>query len=67
MIVVLDATVLGVLTNPKRSPAVDACNRWLDGLLASGVRVRVPEIADYEVRREQLRRGATTAIRRLDQ
>ena len=67
MIVVLDATVLGVLTNPKRSMTTDACNRWLDGLLATGVRVRVPEIADYEVRREQLRRGATTAVRRLDQ
>ncbi len=67
MIVILDATVLGVLTNPKRSTTVDACSGWLDGLLASGVRVRVPEIADYEVRREQLRRGATTAVRRLDQ
>jgi predicted nucleic acid-binding protein len=36
-------------------------------LLTSGVRVIVPEIADYEVRRELTRSKATAGIRRLDQ
>jgi predicted nucleic acid-binding protein len=36
-------------------------------LLAAGVRVFVPEIADYEVRRELLRRNARATLRRLDQ
>jgi predicted nucleic acid-binding protein len=34
--------------------------------LAAGVRVFVPEIADYEVRRKLLHIGATEGIRRLD-
>jgi hypothetical protein len=39
---------------------------WIDGLLARGVNVVVPEIADYEVRRELRRIGAITSLRRLD-
>jgi hypothetical protein len=35
-------------------------------LSAAGVRIFVPEIADYEVRRELLRLGAVAGIRRLD-
>jgi predicted nucleic acid-binding protein len=34
--------------------------------VAAGVRVFVPEIADYEVRRELIRAGATTGLLRLD-
>jgi hypothetical protein len=32
-----------------------ACTAWLASLVASRVRIVVPEIADYEVRRELLR------------
>lgn len=39
---------------------------WLDALLTSGVSVLVPEIADYEVRRELLRAGRQRGVRRLD-
>jgi predicted nucleic acid-binding protein len=39
----------------------------LKGLLSAGVSVRVPEIADYEIRRELLRAGKTEGISRLDQ
>jgi hypothetical protein len=53
-VVLLDAGPIGLLTNPKRSPANDACTRWLQTLANANVRIIVPEIADYEVRRELL-------------
>ncbi len=34
--------------------------------MSSGVRVTIPEIADYEVRRELLRANKTAGVRRLD-
>ena len=39
---------------------------WLGALLVAGVIVRVPEIADYEVRRELLRASKTEGVRRLE-
>jgi predicted nucleic acid-binding protein len=65
-IVLLDAGPLGLLSNPARSAEVLACNQWLVALVAAGCRVIVPEIADYEVRRELLRAGKTPGIARLD-
>jgi predicted nucleic acid-binding protein len=43
-----------------------ACKQWLASLLAAGRRVLVPEITDYEVRRELLRIGRRAAVVRLD-
>jgi hypothetical protein len=54
-VVLLDAGPIGLLTNPKHSPANDACARWLQTLANANVRIIVPEIADYEVRRELIR------------
>ena len=65
-IVVLDAGIIGLVTNPKRSPESTACNRWLQTLTALRFRVIVPEIADYEVRRELLRAKKVKGIARLD-
>ena len=65
--IVLDSTPLGLLTQrPGHSPEVDAILDWLDDLLANGVTVYLPEITDYEVRRELRRSGKTASIRRLD-
>ncbi|TRU44077.1 MAG: hypothetical protein EWV49_21285, partial [Microcystis aeruginosa Ma_QC_Ch_20071001_S25] len=44
-----------LITNPKRAPESLACNCWLQTLIKAGIRVILPEIADYEVRRELLR------------
>ena len=63
---VLDSGPLGLVTNPTASPVNDACSKWLEALSGGGVRVTVPEIADYEVRRELLRIGKARGIRRLD-
>ena len=65
-IVVLDTGPLGLVSNPKASPDNDACRQWLDNLVAQGRRVVVPEVVDYEVRRELLRAGKTNGIVRLN-
>lgn len=57
VIVLLDAGPLGTVTNPKSSPENEACKNWLANLAYNGIEVVIPEIADYEVRRELLRAG----------
>jgi predicted nucleic acid-binding protein len=65
-IVLLDAGPLGLLSNPARSTEVLTCNQWLVTLIAGGARVIIPEIADYEVRRELQRANKVAGIARLD-
>jgi predicted nucleic acid-binding protein len=64
--VLLDSGPLGLVTNPKGSPEAIACAQWLKGLTDEGVTIYVPEIADYEVRRELLRAGKLAGLSRLD-
>jgi predicted nucleic acid-binding protein len=64
--ILLDAGPLGLVTNPKRSPQSLACAQWLQAHIASGARVILPEISDYEVRRELLRAQKAKGIERLD-
>jgi hypothetical protein len=63
LIVPMDA---GPITNPKSSPENEACKNWLAGLAYNRVEVVIPEIADYEVRRELLRAGKDRGLGRLD-
>lgn len=63
MIVLLDAGPLGMITNPKSSPENEACKEWL---VSKGVNIVIPEIADYEVRRELLRAGKDRGLGRLE-
>lgn len=65
-VVLLDAGPLGLVSNPKLSAEGVACSRWLHSLLAAGTRVVVPEVADYEIRRELLRARKTAGIEQLD-
>lgn len=64
--VLLDSAPLGLLSAPPRRPDVQACRRWLTRLIAAGVRMVVPEIIDYELRRELLRARKTSSVARLD-
>lgn len=64
--VLLDSGPLGLVTHPRGGPDAREAKEWLAGLLDSRVQVRVPEIADYETRRELLRAGRTGAAGRLD-
>jgi predicted nucleic acid-binding protein len=65
-VVLLDAGPLGLVTNPRRSQQSVACAQWVQALVARGSRVIVPEIADYEVRRELLRANRVSGLARLD-
>jgi predicted nucleic acid-binding protein len=65
-IVVLDTGVFGLLTHPQSSPDSQRCVEWFTTLAAGGVVFVLPEIVDYELRREILRTVQTKAIRRLD-
>jgi predicted nucleic acid-binding protein len=64
--VVLDAGILGLLTNPKRSDIGKACGRWLQSMIVNDCPIFVPEITDYEIRRELLRANKLNGLRRLD-
>ena len=67
MIVVLDSGPLGLISNP-RSDEGHACGAWLREVLRGGAhRVAIPEIADYEVRRELIRARKLRGLRRLDE
>jgi predicted nucleic acid-binding protein len=63
-VVVLDTGPLSRACDPARNVEL---YHWLEGLLASGFVIVVPEIADYEARRGMLHRRMTRALRRLDQ
>jgi hypothetical protein len=65
-IIFLDSAPLGLISNPKATPINEECRLWLRSILASGAEVIVPEIADYEVRRELLRGQMFAGINRLD-
>lgn len=64
--IVLDAGPLGLVSNPKATPASIGCMEWVIRHVAAGDFVFVPEIADFEVRRELIRARKTTGISRLD-
>ncbi len=64
--VLLDAGPLSLVAHPHGGEDAEAAKGWLRNLLATGARVRVPEIADYEVRRELLRAGRMGSVARLD-
>jgi len=66
-VVFLDAGPIGLVTNPKLSPESTLCTRWLQAIIISDTRVIIPEIADYEVRRELLRANKVKGIARLDE
>lgn len=65
-IIVLDAGPLGEASKPRGKPDADRCRDWIRAMDATGARVVVPEVADYEVRRELIRAGAVAGLGRLD-
>jgi hypothetical protein len=68
-VVLLDSGIVGLVSSPRRSTVAQACLAWLDQLTAfdAGNIVRVPAIADYEVRRELIRARRMKGLARLDE
>ncbi len=62
----LDTGVLGFITHPKGSEEAEACTKWLLALMQVGSRVCLPEICDYELRREYVLRDSKKALEKLD-
>ena len=65
LVIALDAGPLGLLTHRNENEDAEACRKWLASQIAAGAKVIVPDVADYEVRRELLRAGKTKAVARL--
>lgn len=65
-LILLDSGPLGMASNPKAENISLVCQQWLEEMLVRGEQVAIPEIADYEVRRELLRANRLNGLRRLD-
>ena len=65
-LVFLDSKPLGMVANPGKNPDAVRCRQWARNLWAAGVRIFVPEICDYEVRRKLIHVRSTSGIARLD-
>jgi predicted nucleic acid-binding protein len=61
--IILDAGPLGMISHPRRNREIAD---WLVARLRVGMEIIIPEIADYEVRRELLRAGKRKGLERLD-
>jgi hypothetical protein len=65
-IILLDAGPLGLAARRPGIAEVRQCLAWLATLERSGAMIVVPEIADYEVRRELIRARIMSGLGRLD-
>jgi predicted nucleic acid-binding protein len=65
--IILDFGPLGMVANPRASGTTLNCQLWLENQLQQGSVILIPEIADYEVRRELIRAGRQRSVRQLDQ
>jgi hypothetical protein len=67
-LLVLDSSVVGAITNPKQtSPIIRDCQIWFRRSLERQSIFVLPEIADYEIRRELLRGKKIDGIKKLDE
>ena len=66
MLLVLDSGPLGLLSNPAPTGAAQQAREWAETHLTAGDRFIVPEIVDYEIRRELLRANKQHGLARLD-
>jgi len=65
-LILLDSGPLGIFSNPGKSQTISECRDWAARHQQQGNVLVVPEIADYEVRRELLRAEKLHGIERLN-
>lgn len=61
--IMLDTGPLETITHPRRNPDTA---KWLQHLLQAVIPIILPEITDYELRRNLLLEGLTASLHRLD-
>jgi len=61
--ILLDSYPLGALSHPKPDVAIA---KWAAACRAAGHEIYVPEVIDYELRRELLRANKSTGVANLD-
>jgi len=67
MLIFLDTSILGYITHPRGSVESTECVAWLRECLNRGAIVCLPEVCDYELRRDYFLRVALNATQKLDQ
>jgi len=65
-LILLDSGPLGIISNPSDTEIIASCREWARGQQQKGNVIVVPEIADYEIRRELLRADKVSGVKRLD-
>jgi hypothetical protein len=65
-IILLDTGPLGYIVHPNDTGVNGICKQWFEQLKTANDIVRVPQIADYELRRELIRMPSPTSIALLN-
>ena len=65
-VILLDTGPLGRVTHPTRKNNEEFV-KWFQAAIVAGYDLRVPEIADYELRRKLLHCGFIKSVQRLDE
>ncbi|MEB3309901.1 MAG: hypothetical protein VKJ02_06675 [Snowella sp.] len=68
-IILLDSTPVGLITNPRNSRKNEQsqqCQMWFDWHISEDNKFVLPEIIDYEIRRELLRSDKQAGLKKLD-
>jgi len=65
-IILLDSTPVGLITNPRKNEQAQQCQRWFDRHIYEEDTFILPEIVDYEIRRELLRANKLAGLEKLD-
>ena len=65
-LILLDSGPLGLASNTRSSTETIAFNRWIYSQTSGGATLCIPEVADYEVRRELIRVNSTKSLARLN-
>lgn len=65
-VIVLDSSPLGLLVHRKKIQQTDECHAWFQRHVEAGIRIKIPAIVVYELRRELLL-GHKRSLRLLDE
>jgi hypothetical protein len=66
LLIILDATVLGLLTHTASRPAIEQCQKWFIETTAAGRHFATTSLIEFEVRRGLMHLRAGRQLRNLD-